>query len=139
MDRLGGGKPPDVRALARELAAQLARPRPIDRLPSRVGERTLLLDVSRVTHFTARDRLTFATVAGREHLVDQTLAQLEAALDPERFVRIHRTTIVNLSAVSELDRWVDGGMLVRLRDERKTELPVARDRVRGLKERLRMP
>jgi two-component system LytT family response regulator len=139
IDRLRGGKPPDVRALARELAAQLARPRPIDRLPSRVGERTLLLDVSRVTHFTARDRLTFATVAGREHLVDQTLAQLEAALDPERFVRIHRTTIVNLSAVSELDRWVDGGMLVRLRDERKTELPVARDRVRGLKERLRMP
>ena len=139
IERLRGGEQADLRVLARELAARLARPRPIERLPSRVGERTLLLDVSRITHFTARDKLTFATVAGREHLVGQTLTQLETVLDPDRFVRIHRTTIVNLAAVSALDRWIDGGVLVRLRDERKTELPVARDRVRTLKERLRIP
>jgi two-component system, LytTR family, response regulator len=129
---------PDVRTLARALATQLARPRPLERIASRVGERTLLLDVSRISHFVARDKLTFASVSGREHVVDQTLTELEAVLDPERFVRIHRTTIVNLTAVSELDKWVDGGVLVRLRDDRKTELPVARDRVRALKDRLRI-
>jgi two-component system, LytTR family, response regulator len=63
---------------------------------------------------------------------------LEELLDPDRFLRIHRTTIVNLSAVFEIDRWIDGGVLVRLRDETKTELPVARDRVRELKARLRI-
>jgi len=139
IERLRGGDPGDVRVLARELATHLARPRPIERLSSRVGERTLLLDVARITHFVSRDKLTFATVGGREHLVDRTLSQLEEVLDRDRFVRIHRMTIVNLAAVSELDRWVDGGVLVRLRDEQKTELPVARDRVRTLKERLRIP
>lgn len=43
---------------------------------------------------------------------------------------------VNITAVHEIDRWVDGGVLVRLKDEKKTELPVARDRVRELKRRL---
>ena len=136
IDRVRSGDRPDVRALAREVAAQLSRQRPVGRLASRVGERTLLLDVSRITHFVARDKLTYATVGGREHVVDQTLAQLEAALDAAKFVRIHRTIIVSLAAVSEIDRWVGGGVLVRLRDEPKTELPVARDRVKALKERL---
>jgi DNA-binding LytR/AlgR family response regulator len=67
--------------------------------------------------------------------VDQTLNELETLLDPSRFVRIHRASIVNLSAIQQLDKWVDG-VLVRLKDEKRTELPVARDRVRGLKQRL---
>lgn len=127
---------PDVRALARELAAQLAPSRKLDRIASKVGERTTLLDVARVTHFIARDKLTFAVVAGREHIVDMTLAQLEERLDARRFTRIHRATIVNTGFVQELYPAVDGGVLVRLRDDRQTELSVARDRVRELKTRL---
>jgi two-component system LytT family response regulator len=72
---------------------------------------------------------------GREHVVDQTLGELERRLDPRRFVRIHRATLVNLSFVAELYPGVEG-MLVRLKDERGTELQVARDRVRALKDRL---
>jgi len=72
---------------------------------------------------------------GRDHVIDLTLADLDARLDARRFVRIHRATIVNLAFVSELYPGVDG-MLARLKDDKKTELSVARDRVRGLKERL---
>jgi len=43
---------------------------------------------------------------------------------------------VNIGFVQELFPAVDGGMLVRLKDDRKTELSVARDRVRDLKQRL---
>ena len=125
-----------IRALARELAAQLAPTRRLERLASRVGDRTTILDVARVTHLVARDKLTFAVVNGREHVVDYTLAQLEERLDARRFVRIHRATIVNTAFVQELFPAVDGGVLVRLKDEAKTELAVARDRVRELKERL---
>ncbi len=50
-------------------------------------------------------------------------------------MRIHRATIVNLAFVAELYPGVDG-MLIRLKDDRKTELTVARDRVRDLKDRL---
>ncbi|MBI3493264.1 MAG: response regulator transcription factor [Acidobacteria bacterium] len=141
---------PDVRALARALAGELAPRRRVERIASKVGERTTVLDVSRVSHFTAKDKLTFAVVNGREHVIDYTLAQLEADLDARRFVRIHRGTIVNLAFVSELFPDVDalrqaqsapsesrgGGVLVRLKDEPKSELSVARDRVRALKDRL---
>jgi two-component system LytT family response regulator len=128
--------PPDVRALARELAAQLTPSRTLDRIASRVGERTTLLDVARVTHFVAKDKLTFAVVAGREHVVDMTLTQLASRLDARRFIRVHRATIVNTAFVQELHPAVDGGILIRLRDEQHTELSVARDRVRELKARL---
>jgi two-component system LytT family response regulator len=126
----------DVQALARELAAQLTPQRAPDRIASQSGERVVLLDLARVTHFVSRDKLTFAIVNGREHVIGRTLADLEATLDERRFVRIHRATIVNIAAVHEIDRWIDGGMLVRLKDEKKTELPVARDRVREFKRRL---
>jgi two-component system LytT family response regulator len=133
-----GAAVPDVRRLARELAQQLApgrgAPR-LERLASRVGERTTILDVPRITHFFAKDKLTFAVAAGREHIVDVTLSELEARLDPKRFVRIHRATIVNVAFVRELYPGVDG-MLLRLTDERGTELAVSRDRVRALKIRL---
>jgi two-component system, LytTR family, response regulator len=127
---------PDVRALARELAAQLTPSRTLDRIASRVGERTTLLDVARVTHFVAKDKLTFAVLAGREHVVDMTLTQLESRLDARRFIRVHRATIVNIAFVQELHPAVDGGILVRLRDEQHTEVSVARDRVKELKVRL---
>jgi two-component system, LytTR family, response regulator len=134
--RLGGTPQGDVRALARELAAQLSPTRKLERIASRVGERTTLLEVARVSHFVAKDKLTFAVIAGREHAIDYTLAQLEDLLDRRRFVRIHRSTIVNASVVRELYPSVDGGMLVRLKDDAQTELSVARDRVRELKQRL---
>jgi two-component system LytT family response regulator len=127
---------PDVRALARELAAQLSPARRLDRVASKVGDRTTLLDTARITHFTARDKLTYAVVNGHEHVVDHTLSELEQKLDARRFVRIHRATLVNVAFIQELFPGIDSGVMVRLKDDRKTELSVARDRVRDLKERL---
>jgi two-component system LytT family response regulator len=68
--------------------------------------------------------------------VDFTLAQLEEQLDSRRFIRIHRSTIVNAASVVELHADADGALVVRLRDDARTELSVARDRERLLKERL---
>ena len=136
LTRLSGQPRADVRALARELAAQLTPGRRLERIASRVGDRTTLVEVSRVTHFFSKDKLTFAAAQGRDHVIDYSLSQLEERLDARRFVRIHRATIVNTAFVQELDAWIDGGVIVRLKDEKKTELSVARDRVRELKEKL---
>jgi two-component system LytT family response regulator len=136
LERLGGQPKPDVRALARQLAAELAPARRLERIASRVGERTTVLETARTSHFVAKDKLTFAIVNGREHVVDYSLADLEGLLDPRRFVRIHRSTIVNAAFVQELFPAVDGGVVVRLKDEGRTALSVARDRVRELKQRL---
>ena len=136
LERLAAQPRPDIKALAKELAVQLAPNRRLERIASKVGERTTVLDVARISHFSAKDKLTFAVVGGREHVVDYTLSELEERLDPRRFVRIHRATIANLGFVQELFPDVDGGVLVRLKDDQKTELSVARDRVRELKDRL---
>ena len=136
LERFGGPARPDIRTLARELAAQLAPNRRLERIASRVGERTTVIEVARVSHFTSKDKLTFASLNGREHVIDHTLTELETQLDARRFARIHRATIVNIAFVQELFPAVDGGVLVRLKGEPKTELSVARDRVRELKQRL---
>jgi len=137
LERFSGASPsaPDVRALAKMLARELTPGRRLERIASRVGERTTVLDIGRITHFLAKDKLTFAVSGGREHIIDFTMAELESHLDARRFVRIHRATIVNVAFVQELYPGVDG-LLVRLKDDRKSELSVARDRVKELKERL---
>jgi two-component system LytT family response regulator len=135
LERLSGGPRPDVRELARALAHELTPGRHLERLASRVGERTTVLDTARITHFFAKDKLTFAASHGREHIVDYTIAELERRLDPRRFVRIHRATIVNVAFVQELYPGVTA-LLLRLKDDQKTELAVSRDRVQGLRERL---
>jgi two-component system LytT family response regulator len=135
LERLRGQAAPDIRALAKQLARELAPGRKLERVASRVGERTTVLDVARITHFFAKDKLTFAVSGGRDHVVDYTMAELEEQLDTRRFVRIHRATIVNVAFVQELYPGVDG-LLLKLKDEAKTELSVARDRVRDLKDRL---
>ena len=134
LTRFAGQPRQDVRALARELAAQLGAGRRLERIASRVGERTTVLEVARISHFFSKDKLTFAVSAGREHAIDYTLADLEGRLDPRRFVRIHRATMANLAFVAELYPGVDG-ILIRLKDDGKTELRAARDRVRDLKNR----
>ena len=96
----------------------------------------IVCPTARISHFTSKDKLTFAFVYGREHVIDHTLTELETQLYGRRFARIHRATIVNIGFVQEMFPAVDGGVLVRLRDEKKTELSVARDRVRELKQRL---
>ena len=69
LQRFTGETRPDVRVLARELAAHLTPGRKLERIASRVADRTIVLDVSRVTHVVARDKLTFASLGGREHVV----------------------------------------------------------------------
>ena len=89
-----------------------------------------------MTHIFAKDKLTFAATAIKDYCIDQTIADLEQKLDPRKFVRIHRSTMVNVEYVHELYSWFGGRMLLRLKDDKKTELQVARDRVKALKDRL---
>jgi two-component system LytT family response regulator len=124
--------------LLRELASSLRTEHPDypRRIASRVGERISFLDLDAVTHFQALDKLTYAVADGRQHCVDQTIADLERRLDPARFLRIHRAVLVNVDWIHEVNSWFAGKVVLTLKDARHTQLPVARDRVRILKSRL---
>jgi two-component system LytT family response regulator len=141
LDRLQRPAPPpsdQLRAVIAELRAHLGTGSASypDRIPSRVGGHVHLIELSQVTHFFARDKLSYAAVPGKSYVVDATIADLEQKLDPRHFLRIHRSTLVNLDFVEEMHGWFAGGVQVRLKDADRTELTVARDRVRALKDRL---
>lgn len=61
-------------------------------------------------------------VAGRSHLMRETMARLEARLDPKRFVRIHRSTIVNIDRLRKLSPSFAGEYAVVLHDGTKLKL-----------------
>jgi two-component system, LytTR family, response regulator len=137
--RVGTEARPDIRELMDRITAIAGsggQPSYPERVASRTGERVELIDLARVTHFFARDKLTYAATAAKNYVVDHTIQELEQKVDPRKFVRIHRATLVNLDYVHELHSWFAGRMMVRLKDEKHTELSVSRDRVRALKERL---
>jgi two-component system, LytTR family, response regulator len=130
--RASAATPPEMT----ELIRRLTPPSYPDRVASKVGEKIEFVDLDQVTHFFAADKLTFAATGAKNYAVDYTIQELEEKLDPGRFVRVHRATLVNVSHVQELHSWFAGGMMVRLKDAKHTELKVSRDRVRVLKERL---
>ena len=107
-----------------------------DRVASRVGERIEFIDLDQVTHFFASDKLTFAATPAKNYAVDYTIQELEQKLDPDKFIRVHRSTLVNVAHVQELHSWFAGRMMLRLKDPKHTELTVSRDRIRALKQRL---
>ena len=135
--RAGAEPAPDVHALLRRLTSALDRPPDYpERLASRLGERVEFVDLANVTHIYAKDKLTFASTADKDYCLDESIVQLEQKLDPRKFVRIHRSTLVNVAYVHELYSWFAGRMLLKLKDDKRTELTVARDRVKVLKDRL---
>lgn len=108
----------------------------LSRLPSRCGERIEFIDITQVTHFFASDKRTYAATPKKNFVIDETIAELEEKLDPGRFLRVHRSTIVNLECVKELHSWFSERLLLRLNDGKETEITVSRDRVKRLKEKL---
>lgn len=127
----------DLQSLLMQLTESLRETRPayLDRIASRLGDRIWFLDLHHVTHFYAEDKLTYAASEGKAYCVDHSIADLEKKLDPKDFVRIHRSTVVNLAWIKEVSSLPGGSLNVRLKDAKNTDLTVARDRAREFKTR----
>lgn len=65
--------------------------------------------------------------------MDHSIAELEKTLDPKKFVRIHRSTVVSLAWIKEVRSLPGGSLNIRLRDAGNTDLTVVRDRAREYK------
>jgi two-component system LytT family response regulator len=128
-----------IRSLARSLVDDLpSRARhSSDRMSFRVGNRILVIDLDRITHFWSEDKVTFAaTDEGAKYIADHSITDLEEKLGSKGFVRIHRATLVNLAFVDELHRWFGGRMLLQMKDKNQTKLTVSRVQARNLRDRL---
>ena len=122
-------KPVRAEDLSRALD-KLARRRGGLRMTSRIGDRTHVIELDHVTHFQAEDKLTYALTLDHSYVVDESIAALEERHAGDGFFRIHRATLVRLTAIAEM---LANPPRVRLRDSDRV-LQVARDRVRALKD-----
>jgi two-component system LytT family response regulator len=134
LDRLRELPAADARDQLARAMASIALARGPERIASRLGDRIHLVELDRVTHFVAEDKLTYAVTAERSFVIDASIAVLEERYVRAGYFRIHRATLVRLAAIAELSSTTDGTR-VRLADG-KTELAVARERAKALKDRL---
>jgi DNA-binding LytR/AlgR family response regulator len=101
----------------------------------RTFDRVEFINAAEVTHFYSKDKVTFAASPGKHYIVDSTIAELEEKLHPGHWIRIHRSTLLNIDAVRELHSWFGGKLLIKLKDGR-TELSVERERAADVRAKL---
>lgn len=108
--RLDGGAKEQVSDALRDgLSA-----RPLRRLFARRRDRIVPLSVDSIDRIEGADDYAVVCCAGERHLVPLRIRELEQRLDPERFIRIHRSHIVNLDRVLELRPFDEHRLAVRL-------------------------
>jgi two-component system LytT family response regulator len=110
-----------------ELAAALPQAAPpranyLDRLMVKSDGRVFFVKVTDVDWFEASGNYVRVHVGKTSHLIRETMAGIEASLNPQLFARIHRAVIVNLDRIKELQPWFAGDYVVILRDGRQLKL-----------------
>jgi two-component system LytT family response regulator len=103
-------------ALLRILNEQFARPRPLQRILVRSGDRTLFVRPVEISWIEAQGNYVALHVGERSFLLRQTITTLEMQLDPARFQRIQRSTIVNLDSIREMHSAGRGEYEIVLKD-----------------------
>ena len=108
-----------------QLAATARPPQQfLERLVVKDGTKVTLIPVAKLDYAEAQDDYVALASLGKKHLKQQTIAGLEAGLNPDSFVRIHRSYIVNLERVVRIEPYGKDSRLAILTDG--TRLPVSR-------------
>ncbi len=97
------------------LQDQKKAPRPLERLLIKTAGRVFFLRTEEIDWIEAAGNYVRLHVGAEAHLLRETMNGLEARLEPARFLRIHRSTIVNVDRIQELQAWFHGDYLVILR------------------------
>jgi two-component system, LytTR family, response regulator len=95
------------------------RPRYRTRVVVRDQKGAFFLPVEKIEWLEAADNYVRLHANGTSYLVRDTLKAMEATLDPERFVRVHRSAIVNLDRIDRVEPWSRGEYAILLRDGKR--------------------
>lgn len=101
-----------------------SEPKYIKRLAVKNAGRTIYLHVDEIDWISAAGNYLELHIGKKTHLIRERLTALEPKLDPERFVRIHRSTVLNVERVKEVHPLFNGDQIVILKDA--TELTISR-------------
>ncbi|MCA1563481.1 MAG: LytTR family DNA-binding domain-containing protein [Acidobacteria bacterium] len=112
---------PDFDALVAEAGT---RQGPVERVLIRDGPQVHVLPVATIDYVEAQDDYVCFKAGGKQYLKDQTMGAAEAALDPTRFVRIHRSYLLNVERIARVELYAKDSRVAILRDG--SRLPVSR-------------
>ena len=107
--------------------------KPLQRIAFRDGATIDVVPVQRIDYIEAQDDYVHVWSRGQRHVKQQTLGELEALLDATRFIRVHRSYIVNLESLARVEPYAKDSRVALLKDG--TRIPVSRagyERLKGL-------
>jgi two-component system LytT family response regulator len=114
---------PAKRAIAlQETLAELPRPRYRERIMVRHKDNVLVLKVADVDWIEAANNYVKLYLGKSTYLLREGISSLEAQLDPARFLRIHRSTIVNIDRIRSMKPWFSGDYLIYLENGQQLRL-----------------
>lgn len=128
--RLGSGEP--TRVQATDLSSTAKSDWPLDRIVVRDGAKVTLIPLAKLDYIQAQDDYVLLKTPEKGHLKQQTLAGLESRLDPTRFLRIHRSFIIQVDRLARLEQSDTESWIAVLTDG--TRLPVSKSGYARLKE-----
>jgi two-component system LytT family response regulator len=115
------GNPPALAALVTEAST---RNKPLERVLIRDGAKVHVIAAGKIDYIEAQDDYVQVSAGGKAYLKNQRLSELESQLDPEVFLRIHRSCIVNIEAISRIEPAGKDSHAAILKDG--TRLPISR-------------
>ena len=110
-----------LQALARAAATRAA---PLDRVLIRDGAKVHVIASARIDYIEAQDDYISIRSEGKSYLKSQTLAELETQLDPAKFLRVHRSYLLNIDGIRRIEAATKDSHVAILRDE--TRIPVSK-------------
>lgn len=89
------------------------------------GEKLIFIKLDEVTHFEADEKYVTVYTNKENHLIEQSLSQLESKL-PQEFIRVHRAVILNKNLVQEVQKYFNSRFVITLNNNRKTSITSGR-------------
>ena len=118
------GSVEDAGAVGAMVRDAVARNKPLCRVLIRDGAKVHVIASEKIDYIEAQDDYVQIRSEGKSYLKNQTLSELEAQLEAERFLRIHRSYIVNIECVSRIEQATKDSHVAILKDGSK--LPISR-------------
>lgn len=104
------------------------------RLISKQGDRILIVNISDIYFVKSTAGGVCAYGFNKVYPIGSSLDQLESQLDPNSFIRLHRSYMININYIKEIQRWFGGKLMLIMSDEKKTELNSSREGAKKVKQ-----
>ena len=108
-----------------------------DRFSVKIGNEVLFILTEDIYWFQAEDGYIFLHTIDREYIYDATLKELEDALNPKQFIRIHKSHIIAIDKIEKMKKTLRGKFKIQLKDKNKSNFEIGRTYYSKVKEKLK--